>query len=272
MGEINQETINAWTELAKTFTPEALKAIGQTAEFGDRQLDNAWRIAQLGEEGANTRAGISAGASRAASQASAAASRYSADASTRNAKIAAEASKYGIDVNRLTDQEKIALERQLGLGGLGVDLVKTAAGLSGPENYLSYLSLLRGGRGLGGAPYFLGPLMGNGQLNGFEAPGGTPTPLTMDSILRGLGGAGGTGVTSDGGMMDADRQAQEFENRVGESLAGGIHQYAPGSLERLNPSELGLWGAAAGRKGWNVQDLMSTYARSGINQGSAFTA
>jgi hypothetical protein len=234
-----------------------LGAIQDSSGFKNRELDQAWKIAQLGESGANTRAGISAGASR-----------YSADAGVKSSRIAAEASKYGVDVGRLTDQERIGLDRELGRAGIGVDLLKTAASLSGPSNYLDYVSLLRGGRELGGMPYFLGGITGEKPLAGFQAPGGSPTPLTMDSLLRGLGAAGSGGVTSDGGTPQ-EHQANAFKDRVGSLLSGGPHQFAAGSLERLNPSELGLLQGAAGEAGYNWDDIVTQYRRSGIGQGDA---
>lgn len=236
--------------------------------FEDKKLQQAWDVAQLNERGANARASMSAGASRAASQASAAASRYSADAGVRSSRIAAEASKYGVDINRLTDQEKIALDRELGRAGLGVDLIKTAASLNGPENVFNYVDLLRGGRDLGGLNYFLGGIMGNpnAPLSGTGAPSGVPTPMTMDSILKGLGGAAGGGVTSGGGQTDVERSADAFKQNLSGILAGGVHKFQPGSLERLNPSELGLLKGGSNKLGWNWADLEDQYQRSGIGQ------
>lgn len=247
------------------------------AKYGlaEKELAQQRELAELGERGANSRASTSAGASRYAANASAGASRYASDASVKNAKLQAETQRYGIDIDRLTDQEKIALDRQLGLGGLGVDLVKTAASLTGPEDVFKYVDLIRGGRGLGGAPYFLGALTGapgGGQIAGFQAPGGTPTPLTMDSLLKGLGAAGGGGVTSNGSMTDVERNADAFKTNLGSLLAGGIHKFQPGSLERLNPSEMGLLQGAAGKLGYNFDDLMATYSRAGIGQGNASMA
>lgn len=242
-------------------------SIADSAGFENKKLDQAWRIAQLNESGANSRARMSAGASR-----------YSADAGVKSAKIAAQTQRYGIDVGRLTDQERIALDRELGYGdlgvrraGIGVDLLRTAASLQGPDNYLDYVNLLRGGRELGGMPYFLGGLTGEKPLAGFQAPGGSPTPLTMDSLLKGLGAAGAGGVTSDGGTPQ-DQQANMFKERVGSLLSGGVHKFAPGSLERLGPSELGLLKGAAGESGWDWNDLVSQYRNAGVNQGDPLKA
>jgi hypothetical protein len=257
-----------------------LETIGNSAGFQDKQLDQAWKIAELNESGANSRASISAGASKAASAASAAASRYSADASKANARVAAEASKYGadtsrygMDLSRLTDQEKIALDRELGRAGLGVDLVKTAATLTGPENVFSYVDLLRGGRMMGGVPYFLGGLTGQSPMASFGAPSGTPTPMTMDSILKGLGAGGGGGTMSDGsGGGDLERDANAFKSNLSGLLSGGAHRFEQGSLERMNPSELGLLQGAAGKLGYRWEDISRQYLAAKPGQGSASAA
>jgi hypothetical protein len=251
-----------------------LDQISSSAGFEDKKLDQAWKIAQAGESGANSRASMSAGASRYAADASKAAAGISAKASMYGADRSLEGTKYSTDIGRLTDQERIALDRQLGLGGLGVDLVKTASTLTGPEDIFSYVDLLRGGRMMGGAPYFLGGLMGTQpQVADFGAPSGTPTPMTMDSILRGLGSATNGGSMSDGSAVtDMERNADAFKQNLSGLLGGGMHQLTPGSLERLNPSELGLLQGAAGKLGYRWDDLVSTYRRAAPNQGNPLAA
>lgn len=267
-GDILQDFMNdAYGNVATQLSPEVLERLfTANAKFNDRELQQKWDIAALQERGANQRAGMSASASRAASA-------NSARAAIQAASIAAKTQRYGIDVQRLTDQEKIALDRELGRAGIGVNLLQTAAQLSGPENYLDYVNLLRGGRDLGGAQYFLGGLTGQNQLAGFQAPGGSPTPLTMDSLLKGLGAAGNGGVTSDGSNMTAqDQQAKAFQENVASLLGAGAHKFAPGSLERLSPSELGLLRNAAGKSGYNWNDVVKNYSNAQVRQGSAMAA
>lgn len=259
----NPENSAAWERLTEA-------QIG----FEDKKLDQAWKLAQMGESGANARAGMQAGASR-----------YSADAGVKSAKIGADASRYGSDrslegtkysSDRSLEGVKYGadIDRQLGLGKIGVDLVTTAAGLTGPEDVFKYTDLLRGGNMLGGVPYFLGGLLGgtNG-VSGFGAPSGTPTPMTMDSILKGLGGGGMGGALSDGtGASELQRNADSFKGVLGSMLSGGMHQFAPGSLEGLNQSELGLLQGASGKLGYNWSDLVQQYQNSRPNQGNPLQA
>jgi hypothetical protein len=93
----------------------------------------------------------------------------------------------------------------------------------------------------------------------------------MDSLLKSLGGAGNGGVSSNGSSA-ADRQAEGFRQNVNGLLSRGIHTLTPGTLEKLNPSELGLLQGAARESGWDWNDIMRQYSNAGVGQGSASAA
>lgn len=259
-----------------------IEAISRSSEFSDRQLDQAWKIAQLQESGANSRASMSAGASRAGSAASAAASRYSADASRANAKLAAETQRYGIDTTRLTDQEKIALDRELGYGNLGIQsgqlglgYLDTASKLRGPENYLQAADFMRGAAARQDVPIFMQSLLNGGVLPGFQAPGGSPQGLNIQGLMQQMGFGGGNAAPGVGGPPNDQNAA--FLAAVRAQNAKGLHTLAPGTLERWNPSELGAYISASeygadGGPAWNWDDLLQGYKRAGIGQGNPMAA
>ena len=234
--------------------------------FRDKELDQAWRIAELGESGANTRAGISASASRHAAS-------TSANASMKNAALAAKTQRYGIDTERLTAQERIALEREMGYGDLGIrsgqlglGYLDTASQLRGPENYLQAADFMRGASQRQDVPVFLQSLLSGGVLPGFQAPGGSPQGLNMEGLMQQMGFGGAPGAGSP-----PNTQNNAFLAAVRAQNAKGLHTLAPGSLERLNPSELGVLKSASeyggdGGPAWSFDDLLSGYKRAQIGQ------
>lgn len=216
--------------------------------FKNKQLDQAWRIAELNESGANSRAGMSA-------RASLQSARLSAETSRANAKLAAETQRYGIDQGRLTDKER-----------LGLDYLKTASEMRGPENYLQAADFLRGASSRQDVPLFLQALQGGVNMPGFVAPGGQPAGFNIQGLMQQMGQGGIPGVTGPTGQDAAFLAAVRAKN------AQGIHTLAPGALEQLNPSELGAYKSASeysgdGGPAWSWDDLLTTYKRSGIGQG-----
>lgn len=240
--------------------------------FKDKQLDQAWRIAELNESGANTRAGISAGASTKSAQ-------IGANASMKNAALQAKTQRYGIDMDRLTATERIALEREMGYGDLGIrsgqlglGYLDTASQLRGPENYLQAADFMRGASQRQDVPVFLQSLMSGGVMPGFQAPGGSPQGLNMQGLMQqmGLGGAPGTG-------SPPNTQNAAFLAAVRAQNAKGLHTLAPGTLERLNPTELGVYKSASeyggdGGPAWSWDDLLRGYTGAGLGQGNPLAA
>ena len=241
--------------------------------FRDKQLDQAWRIAELNESGANTRAGISAGASTRSAQ-------IGASASMKNAALAAKTQRYGIDMDRLTATERIALEREMGYGDLGIrsgqlglGYLDTASQLRGPENYLESVDFMRGASQRQDVPVFLQSLMNGGVLPGFQAPGGSPQGLNMQGLMQQMGFGGAPG----GGGSPPNTQNNAFLAAVRAQNAKGLHTLAPGSLERLNPDELALYKNASeysgdGGKAFSWNDLLSGYKRAQVGQGNPLAA
>jgi len=248
-------------------SPEYMDAISKNMEFKDRQLDQAWRIAQMGESGATSRARIGASASTANARTAAAASRA-------NAKLAAETQRYGIDVGRLTDQEKIALERELGYGDLGIKsgqlglgYLDTASRLRGPDDLLQFADFQRGASARQDVPIFMQSLLSGGVLPGFQAPGGQAPGLNIQGLMSKLAGGG----TMPGAGAQEGQNAT-FLQSARDLATRGFHTLGPGSLESLRPVELGALKSAVeysgdGGPSWRWDDLLDVYGRSGIGQG-----
>jgi hypothetical protein len=237
-----------------------IRAITANSEFSDRELDQAWRIAQMGEEGANTRAGISAGASR-----------YSADASTRNASIAAKTQRYGIDMERLTAKERLQLDRDLGQGELGLSALELPTKYRGPNDYFQASDMMRGLDQRQDVPAFIQSLMGTGALPGFQAPGGSPDGFSLQNVMNRLLGPGNTTLGATDGQNASALEAMRA------LAAKGLHTLPQGSLERLSPSELGLLQSGVeysgdGGPAWNWQDLLGGYKAAQVGQGNPMAA
>lgn len=242
--DLRQKLMDYWRQ-----TPEGAATLSQieaSGGFEDRRLNQALEIARMNESGANSRARTAAGAS------------------TRNAQIAASASRYSADTQRkIADADRV-LKAELGRGELGLGVLGLGSQLSGPANYLSYVNLMRNAPAMGSAA-FLNTL--TGSVPGlFGKPGGTPDPMNLQALVQQLGGSGGGGVASGGSGNPQLDQAQQFQENVAGLLSQGVHKFRPGSLESLNPSELGLLQGAAGKAGYNWTDLVNQYQQSGIGQ------
>lgn len=214
------------------------------AGFADKQLDQAWRINE-----ANNRESLKR--QRMVSDAS----RYSADKS-------AKASKYSAD--RSYESAKYRTDAETGLGYL-----KTAAEMRGPADYLQQADFLRGASQRQDVPIFLQNLMQSVGGATFQAPGGAPQGATMANLVQKLGG--NTAGAAAGGVSG---QNASFLGTARTLAQRGFHTLAPGSLEALDPNELGVLKSAVeysgdGGPAWSWDSLLRQYKNAGIGQGSA---
>lgn len=268
---IGLEVIAALKEQAPEYYDALVNSLSHGATFADKQLDQAWRIAQSGERGANDRARISAGASR-----------YSTDAGLKAAKMRDKTERYGIDTSRMTDQEKIALQRELGQadigirqGELGLGYAAAAAGMHGAYNPFAEADILMGGPQANQVPVFMQRLLDNVQGPAFQAPNGAPAGYNMPNVMASVG-VGGNAIQ---GGVGAQNNALRPALMAGKEIAQrGLHTLAPGSLERMGPVQLAGLKNAIEYSGdpslpaWNWDSLLDVYKKSGIGQGNPFAA
>lgn len=150
----------------------------------------------------------------------------------------------------------------------GMDYLKFASTLGGPSNVFQQADFFRGAQQTGQMPTFLNALASNTALPSFQSAGGVaPTAQTAGGLAGQLGGAGGGGGTTPGGYNTDAALAQ-----VGSIFKGGATGLAAGSLERLDPNELGIMQSGAKKLGLDWDQFVRTYQRSGVGQtaGSGF--
>lgn len=225
------------------------KAILAGNDYAFAELEQKYKIAQMGESGANKRAGISAAASRYAADKSAGASKYSADRSL-------EGTKYSTDA-----------QERLGQGRLGLDYLTAASQMRGADNYLQQSDFLRGASARQDVPLFMQNLARGVSGTAFQAPGGSPQGYNMQGLLGKITG-GQTGMSG---------QDQSFLQAVRNAASKGLHTLAPGTLESLSPAELGAFKSAVeysgdGGTAWDFNELLNQYQKAQVGQGSAAAA
>lgn len=218
------------------------------AGFADKQLDQAWRINEANNRESLKRQKLTSDASRYSADQTAKSSRYTADRSYESAKYKTDA--------------------ETGLGYL-----TAAAKMRGPEDYLQQADFLRGASQRQDVPIFLQNLMNSVGGAAFQAPGGAPQGATMASLVQKLGG----GATVPGAAAGPSGQNASFLGAARSMAQQGFHRLAPGSLEALDPNELGVLKSAVeysgdGGPAWDWNSLLRQYKNAGIGQGSAQAA
>lgn len=221
------------------------------AGFADKQLDQAWRINESNNRESLKRQRMVSDASR-----------YSADKS-------AKASKYSAD--RSYESAKYRTDAESGLGYL-----TAAAKMRGPEDYLQQADFLRGASQRQDVPIFLQNLMQGVGGASFQAPGGAPAGATMANLVQKLGGGAANAAAGAAGNGVSGQNAS-FLGAARQMAQRGFHTLAPGSLEALDPNELGVLKSAVeysgdGGPAWSWDSLLRQYKNAGIGQGSANAA
>ena len=144
---------------------------------------------------------------------------------------------------------------------LGYDLIGTAAQLRGPADYFQASNFSRGVAAQPGTATFLNALRDNTNLTGFGAQAGTPTPVSLGSLMGKLTGQGG----NDG--------ADAYQASIGGIGARGAHRLGAGALENLTDTERQLFYSGLDASGYDTPTFLDQYKRSRIgNTGSARVA
>jgi hypothetical protein len=177
-----------------------------------------------------------------------------------------------MEANRRYQEEQIRLGDQahgLAKAQLGLDYLKFASTLSGPENYFQAANFYRGAAASGAPASFLDALNQNAGVSVFQGTGGqAPRPLTAQGIAFGLTGqAGGVPGSVDQATQDAQNLASidKLTSRAGGSLA-------PGSLEALDENELALVASGGGALGRDVPRWLRDYQRARMGSESVLAA
>lgn len=251
----------------------AQELLNSRSDFRNKELQQRWDIAQLGERGASERARIGASASTRNAQ-------IAASASTKNAKLAAETQRYGIDTTAQTARERLGLDTELGRGQLGV--ARGALGLQalelptkyrGPQDYFQQSDILRGLSQRQDVPMFianlLDPMNTNATLG--AGTGGSPTGFSIDNTLATLAGGGQMPM---GATQGQNATALAKIKQIGQQ---GLTSLQPGALERLTPSELGALQSGieyTGNNGpaWDWGDLLAIREQQKYQPGNPFAA
>ena len=237
--------------------------LGASGEYRNKALQQAWDIAQLNERGANQRASIGASASK-----------YSADASTKNARIAADTQRYGYDTQAQTAREKLALDTELGRGQLGLSALELPAKYRGPEDYFQQSDILRGMSGRQDIPVFVQSLINGGYVPGFAPSSATPNGFNLQGVVNTITGQSGGNANGGGAAEGQNGSALQAIRGLAQR---GFQNIQPSMLEKLTPSELGLLKSGVeysgdGGPAYNFDDLMRIRSLNAIGQGNAQAA
>lgn len=150
--------------------------------------------------------------------------------------------------------------------GTGLDVLKTAATLTGPENVFAAADYARGIQQRGAIPEFLRQLRDTGDVTlAGGAQSQAPTPTTIGSLMNRLG----AGAVADGGAAAAggpDEAQRALAAITPIAMAPG--KQAPGSVERLMPSERKILGAGISKTGVDAEDWTHRYRQ---NSGLGFS-
>lgn len=252
-------------QLLNEVDPKLVEHLDAQDEFQNKELQQRWDIAALGERGATERARIGASASTRNAQ-------ISAKASLKSAKLAAETQRYGIDTQAQTARERLGLDRDLGYGDLGLRALEMPSKFSGAFDPFQQSDLLHGLSQRQDVPAFVQTLFDASKHFGRGgAPGGTPQGFSVGSVLGSLAGQGGGAQSAVQGQNGTALAA------IRELGARGFHALAPGALERLSPGEQtmlknGLQYTGDNGPAWNWSEVLDSYERSRIGQGNPMLA
>lgn len=166
-----------------------------------------------------------------------------------------------MEANIWYQQQQIRLADQansLAQSNLGLEYMKFASTLRGPENYFQSSDFARGASQRQDVPVFMQNLLKNMAAgnNAFGASGGTPDPVTAQSMMAKLTGSG----------PNSQSQGQDSAalNSMDQIFKAGAHRLSPGTLESLDQSELALLSSAGDKLGYDVPRWMRDYANSRV--------
>lgn len=157
-------------------------------------------------------------------------------------------------------------QRQFNVG-TDVDILKTRASLTGPENVFAAADFSRGVQERGGVPYFLQALNNRGDVSlAGGADSYAPTPTTIGSLVNRLT----PGAVADGGAGGGYSQEDEAQRALNAitPIAMNPGKLAPGSWDRLMPSEQKILGAGISKVGVDQEDWVHRYRQ---NSGLGFS-
>jgi hypothetical protein len=153
----------------------------------------------------------------------------------------------------------------------GLDLLKTGASLSGPENYFEAADFARGVSQRGDVPKFLEDLRSTGAAGLATGPySQSPTPLTLGSLQAKLLGTGGNGsmgpgaggAAAPGGTGEADR-ALAAVTQIGMRP----NKLQPMAIETLQPGEQKALASGLGKAGFYTPDWLAQYRQGQLGFG-----
>lgn len=170
----------------------------------------------------------------------------------------------------------------------GLDILKTQASLSGPQNFVQSANYAAGIAGNPAYAGFVNSLVNgqNSRLFGPAAAGPAPTPLTLGGLAgltTGTGttaqGAGGTDPTAAAALAGGNDLQQRLAQanslvssaqQLGQAGAGSLGAQ---SLERLSPTQQGLVQSGFGGAGLDFSQFVKDYQNSRVgNNGGAVAA
>lgn len=230
-------------------SPEVATAIaevlGAAGEYRNKVLSQDWEKALLTERGATKRQEISS------------------KASTKNARIAADASRYAADTQAQTAREK-----------LGLDALELPAKYRGPADFFQQSDILRGMSQRQDVPVFVQSLINGGAMPGFGASGGAPAGFNLQGVVNAITGQANGTPNAMGATQGQNGSALAAIRGLAQN---GFQKLQPGALERLTPSELGLLKSGVeysgdGGPAWNYDDLMQVRTLNSIGQQNAQAA
>jgi hypothetical protein len=198
--------------------------------------------------------------------------------SAKNASEVAAANKWYNQQQVQLAQQRLAEDQRQFNTKTGYDLLSTLSQLRGPANYFQASDYSRGASQMPGTPTFLNALATNTSLNptAYGQQGGVPTPESYSSLIAKLGGdvSGGTvnsqgyaqtpGAAASGGATSGQTQQNNALAAITGIAAKGAHQLAPGSLENLTPTEMGIFTSGLDKIGADVPTFLTQYSRSRV--------
>lgn len=161
----------------------------------------------------------------------------------------------------------------------GGDLLKTGATLRGPADYFQGAAYANGVATSDLAPYVRSVYGGAGpQYGGGTATGGSPTPLTVGSLAREMGGGGGVAPGAGATAMAAPGtsgstyldtlgrtltpEQQAYLAPIKDTLEGGIANKGLGYFEGMSRGQRAAFDSGAGFLGWDADEVDTRYKRS----------
>lgn len=153
-------------------------------------------------------------------------------------------------------KQRLAFDERNANADRGLRMLETRANLTGPDKVFEAFDYDRGAAAMQDTPVFLQALRNGTQMAGFNAQGGRPDPVTMDSLAAKL--SPGYGAT---------QEARTVENAlaaIDDISAAGAHKLAPGALEQLRPDEFKAFQSGQGKSGYSTANFLDAYRRSRI--------